>query len=103
LAGSLCPINPDARNALILQWGFMSLSRTHLGVIGSWIAFVVVAAVVASRLGYNLTGTTGLLALAIAIAAPVFLIMIFRAPERSTVEMIYDAEQSPASNPEKRS
>jgi multisubunit Na+/H+ antiporter MnhG subunit len=99
----LCPINPDERDALILQWGFMSLSRTHLGVIGSWIAFVVVAAVVASRMGTDVTGTTGMLALAIAIAAPVVLIMIFRAPERTTVEVIYDAEHSPTSNTEKRS
>lgn len=82
----------------------MSLSRVHVTVIGVWFSLVAVIAVVASAMGYRLSLTTGVLALAVAIAAPVVLLMIFRgAPERSTVELIYDVEHPSATNSEKRS
>lgn len=82
----------------------MSLHRVHVTVIGVWFALVTIVAVVAAAMGQRLSLTTGVVALAMAIAAPVVLLMIFRgAPERTTVELIYDVEHSSTTNSEKRS
>jgi len=81
----------------------MSLNRLHVILIGGWFAVVAVAAVVAVRMGYSLSGTTGVLVAAIACVPPVIALAVFRgAPDRSTVEVIYDAEHATANTSEKR-
>jgi hypothetical protein len=82
----------------------MSLNRIHVMLIGGWFAVVIVSALAATLMGYSLSTTTGLLAAGVACVPPVIALMVFRgAPDRSTVELIYDAEHASAQNSEKRS
>lgn len=82
----------------------MSLNRLHIMVIGGWFAVVALATVAAAAMGYTLSSTTGILVAAIACVPPVIALMVFRgAPDRSTVELIYDAEHAAATSSEKRS
>ena len=81
----------------------MSLNRMHLLLIGGWFALVAVVTAVAMSMGYSLSGTTGMLVAAVACVPPLIALMVFRgAPDRSTNEIIYDAENTSAKNAEKR-
>jgi len=82
----------------------MSLNRMHMLLIGGWFAVVAVFAVAATVLGYSISIGSGLLAAVVACVPPVIAMTVFRgAPDRSTVELIYDAEHAAAPNSEKRS
>ena len=73
----------------------MSLNRMHVMLICGWFAVVAIATLAATALGYSLSMTTGVLAAAVACVPPVIALMVFRgAPDRSTVELIYDAEHA---------
>ncbi len=82
----------------------MSLNRMHVLMIGGWFAVVAISTLAATVMGYTLSMTTGVLAAAVACVPPVIALMVFRgAPDRSTVELIYDAEHASTSKAEKRS
>ena len=82
----------------------MSLKRLHLLLIVGWFALVVVVTFAATSMGYSLSTTTAVLAGAVACAPPVIALMVFRgAPDRTTNELIYDAENPAAKSSEKRS
>ena len=81
----------------------MSLNRVHVMLICGWFALVAVVTVSALFMGYTLSMTTGVLAAAVACVPPFIALMVFRgAPDRSTTELIYDAENPTAKNTEKR-
>lgn len=70
--------------------------------IGGWFAVVAIGGAIALLLGYSFSTTTGLLMAALACVPPFIAQTVFRgAPERSTVELIYDAENT-APSPKKR-
>jgi hypothetical protein len=82
----------------------MSLNRLHVMLIGGWFALVALVTAAAVFMGYTLSTTTGALVAAVACVPPVIALMVFRgAPDRSTNELIYDAENAAAKTPEKRS
>ncbi|MEI6244992.1 MAG: hypothetical protein WCQ64_08090 [Acidobacteriota bacterium] len=82
----------------------MSLNRLHIMLIGGWFAVVALVTIAAMSMGYGVSGTTGILIAAVACVPPVIALMVFRgAPDRSTVELIYDAEHATAKSSEKRS
>ena len=82
----------------------MSLNRLHLLLIGGWFALVAVVTIAATSMGYALSTTTAVLAGAVACVPPIIALMVFRgAPDRSTNELIYDAENPAAKPSEKRS
>jgi len=83
--------------------GYMSLNRMHVMLICGWFGLVAVGTLAAMALGYSLSMTTGVLAAAVACVPPVIALTVFRgAPDRSTVELIYDAEHASGKSSDKR-
>jgi len=73
----------------------MSLNRVHVMLILAWFALVAIVTATAMFMGSRLSMTTGVLVFAVACVPPIIALMVFRgAPGRSTVELIYDAEQN---------
>lgn len=73
----------------------MSLNRVHVMLILGWFALVAIVTAAAMFMGSRLSMTTGVLVFAVACVPPIIALMVFRgAPDRSTVELIYDAEQN---------
>lgn len=81
----------------------MSLNRLHVLLIGGWFALVAVVTLAATSMGYTLSTTTAVLVGAVACVPPIIALMVFRgAPDRTTNELIYDAENPAAKSSEKR-